>query len=35
MLAGAINSYLANYATDAQTLENQQLLGAFFLDLYD
>jgi hypothetical protein len=35
MLAGAINSYLANYATDDLTLENQQLLGVFFLDLYD
>lgn len=35
MLAGAINSYLATNNKDAQTLDNMQKLGAFFLDLYD
>jgi hypothetical protein len=35
VLVGAINEFLANDNQDALTLENQQLLGEFFADLYD
>jgi hypothetical protein len=34
-IIGAIDQYLANRATDDTTLDNQDLLSAFYVDLYD